>query len=381
MSRAKTILDDTLKHFELDLERGIMKATDEADYERMMKAAELLQKTRAEKPSAPTKQQQAEQEAFERRIAKFDQDRELEAREQERIKHQEFLKLEQENIALRKKLNNPDKPPSPLFRKYADDYLTFVGGSTLYPRTKKRYAAMLQTFQSFVGKKATLDDITPSMMLNFQTWLAKADPLTDRKGVTNRTIDEYTGVVSNVYKMVIKKLADNPVEGRLVKKKQRMKSVRKPFTPDELVRIFDPIVWNALRDPADFFVPILALLTGSRPASICQLRLGDIRMEGGILCIHYHDYIEGNSSKTEATNRIAPMHPLLEDVGFIRYLHDVKALKGSSAVTLVFPWLNKYEQGYADAPSQYFTKRLKTLLIYVKNVKVLYPCAIQPISG
>ena len=72
------------------------------------------------------------------------------------------------------------------------------------------------------------------------TWLAKDDPLTERKALTPRSIDEYSNVISNVYKKVIKKAADNPIEGRLVGKKQRMKSNRKPFTPDELKAIFDP---------------------------------------------------------------------------------------------------------------------------------------------
>jgi hypothetical protein len=126
----------------------------------------------------------------------------------------------------------------------------------------------------------------------------------------------------------------------------------------------------AVKNPADFFVPILGLLTGSRPASICQLRVGDIRREDGITVIHYHDYLEGNSAKTRATNRIAPLHPLLEQVGFLRYLEDVKSLPDTNATTLIFPWLNQYEQGFADVPTQNFREVLKKLGIYVPNVKV-----------
>ena len=151
-----------------------------------------------------------------------------------------------------------------------------------------------------------------------------------------------------------------------------MKSKRKPFTPDELKRIFDPERLATVKDPSDFFVPIMGLLTGSRPASICQLRLGDVRREDGLTVISYHDYYEGNSSKTEATNRIVPLHPLLEKIGFLRYLDDVKSLPNSNATTLLFPWLNHYEQGYGDVPSQNFTALLKKLGIYIFNVKVLY---------
>lgn len=267
----------------------------------------------------------------------------------------------------------PVKAASPKFCDYAQAYLTLKAKSTLKDRTKKRYASFLKVWEDFVGKSATLDDITPQTILNFQIWLTKGDPLTGRKGITPRSIDGYTEVIGHVYKDTIKKLADNPVEGRLVKKKERQKSNRKPFTPDELTRIFDPIRLNhPSTNPADIFVPILGLLTGSRPASICQLRLGDIRREDGINVISYHDYIDGNSAKTDATNRITPLHPHLEKVGFLRYLDDIRNLPDTNATTLIFPWLNLYEQGYADVPSQRFSAVLKTLKIYVPNVKVFY---------
>ncbi|PUE55536.1 hypothetical protein B9Z37_02965 [Limnohabitans parvus II-B4] len=287
----------------------------------------------------------------------------------------EFRRKEAEAMRLREaqlfqQVNQ--KPASPLFSKYVDAYLTLIQNSDITERTKKGYAAKLKVFQDFVGKSATLDEITPDTILNFQTWMAKDDPLTDRKAITPRSIDEYSNVISNVYKKVIKKTADNPIEGRLVGKKQRMKSNRKPFTPDELKAIFDPQRLATVKNPADFFVPILGLLTGSRPASICQLRVGDIRRDDGLMVIHYHDYIEGNSAKTRATNRIAPLHPLLEKVGFLRYLEDVRSLPDTNAATLIFPWLNKYEQGYADVPSQNFMAMLKKLGIYQPNVKVFY---------
>lgn len=287
----------------------------------------------------------------------------------------EFRRKEAEALRHREAMlaaKPPASPPSPLFSKYMDAYLALIKNSDITERTKKGYAAKLKVFQDFIGKSATLAEITPEKMLDFQTWLAKDDPLTDRKAITPRSIDEYSNVISNVYKKVIKKAADNPIEGRLVGKKQRMKSNRKPFTPDELTRIFDPVRLADVKNPADFFVPILGLLTGSRPASICQLRVGDIRRDDGITVIHYHDYLEGNSAKTRATNRIVPLHPLLEQVGFLRYLEDVKSLPDTNATTLIFPWLNQYEQGFADVPTQNFREVLKKLGIYVPNVKVFY---------
>ena len=250
--------------------------------------------------------------------------------------------------------------------------LTLIKTTNLKPRTIKSYEKKLEVWENYVGKTATLESIDAQTILDFQLWLAKSDTVTGRVGVSARTIDGYTEVVSNVYKKIIKRLAYNPVEGRLVSKKQRMKSNRKAFTAGELKRIFDPNYLNACTDPVNFFVPILGLLTGSRPASICQLRLGDVEIEEGIYVVRYHDFLVDNSSKTSATNRTTPLHPVLQQIGFLEYLEDVKKLPGANDNTLIFPMLNKYEQGYADVPSQNFTLLLKKLGIYVTNVKVFY---------
>ena len=297
--------------------------------------------------------------------------------EQQRMRddHVAFKRLEREAQDYRDQLlaQKAKKTASPKFIEFSQAYVTLKGKTAIKDRTKKRYVSALKVWENFIGKSATLDDITPQTVLNFQTWLAKDDPKTERKGITARSIDGYTQVISNVYKTTIKKQADNPVEGQLVKKKERMKSNRKPFTPNELSRIFDPVRLNEPNiNPTDLFVPVLGLLTGSRPASICQLRLGDIRREDGIQVICYHDYLEENSSKSSASNRITPLHPLLEKIGFLRYLDDVYGLPDTNATTLIFPWLNLYEQGYADVPSQRFTAVLKTLGIYLQNVKVFY---------
>ena len=264
------------------------------------------------------------------------------------------------------------KKKSEPFSKYVHAYLTLIDKSKLTPRTKKAYTAKLKVFQDYIGIDATLEDITPEHYLEFQVWLATDDPATGRKLIAARSIDEYSNVVSNVYKKVIKKQAENPIEGRLVSKKERMNSKRKPFTNDELTSIFNPERLNKCKHPSEFFVPILGLLTGSRPSSICQLRVGDIQHDGKMWTVVYHDYLANNRAKTEATNRIVPLHTLLEKVGFLRYLEQVKQLPDSNAATLIFPYLNLYEQGYADVASQTFTQLLQQLKIHIHNVKVFY---------
>ena len=85
-----------------------------------------------------------------------------------------------------------NKPKSPPFSDFSKAYLTLTDKSDIKDRTKKVYAARLKVWQDFIGKSATLEDITPQTVLNFQTWLATDDPVTERKGIAARTIDTYT---------------------------------------------------------------------------------------------------------------------------------------------------------------------------------------------
>lgn len=150
---------------------------------------------------------------------------------------------------------------------------------------------------------------------------------------------------------------DNPLTGQnMVKRKNREKSPVEKFTDYELKTIFDPQRLNNIDDPADIFGTLLALHTGARLNEIFQLTVDDLKTVSGIDCIEIHE-AGGNNLKTNAAARLVPLHPRLRALGLFNYVQAVKALPQSNG--RLFPWLNKYEQGYGDVPSQRFTALLK----------------------
>jgi integrase len=190
-------------------------------------------------------------------------------------------------------------------------------------------------------------------------------------GADTRTIDEYTNAVGVVLKWAVgKNHALNSMI--LTSKKQKAQPKYKSFTHDELQRIFAPARLNALRHPADVWGILLSLFTGARPNEIFQLTLADVRTVEGVKVLDIQDDTEGNSLKNEPSRRLVPIHPTLIQLGFMDYCADVRALPDATNLTRLFPFLNKYEQGFADVPSQRFTELLRAMKIHITRVKTLY---------
>lgn len=262
------------------------------------------------------------------------------------------------------------KPKSRRFAPLVEEYFK-LHAPNLDPRTTKKYRNANERFLDWLGKEATLDDITPAVWHQFKIFLASDDPATGRKAISPKTIDQYTNAVANVLKMA--KGKDHALTGQmLVKRKQRQIPVLKAFTPDELPRIFNPDYLNQCRHPSDVWGTLLGLLTGARLNEIFQLRLADVRTVQGVLVLDFQEDTLGNNLKTGAARRFVPVHQNLIDLGFMDYLNDVRTLPNATDITLIFPFLNRYEQGYGDVPSQRFTALLKDLKIHQPRKKVFH---------
>lgn len=71
------------------------------------------------------------------------------------------------------------------------------------------------------------------------------------------------------------------------------------------------------------WVPLIALFSGMRSNEICQMRVADIRRKDGIWVFNVTDDATGQSLKTEAANRVVPVHSELVRCGFLDYLKGV----------------------------------------------------------
>lgn len=245
------------------------------------------------------------------------------------------------------------------FQTVSKEYLIHAKGKNLDPRTLKKYGSCIGRFEEWLGAETPLQAITAGRWHEFKTYLLTGDPEKGYKPLSAKTVDQYTNAVNEVFKMA-KTAAytiENPLTGQnMVKRKSREKSPVEKFTDYELKTIFDPQRLNNIDDPADIFGTLIALHTGARLNEIFQLTVDDLKTVNGIDCIEIHE-ASGNNLKTNAAARLVPLHPRLRALGLFNYVEAVKALPQSNG--RLFPWLNKYEQGYGDVPSQRFTALLK----------------------
>ena len=141
---------------------------------------------------------------------------------------------------------------------------------------------------------------------------------------------------------------------------QSVKAKRKPFDTADLVAIFDPKRYRSRKLPHTFWPPLIALATGARVNEIAQLYLDDIvdddpenpgRPRFMILPKRPDQRV-----KTGASIRSIPMHPMLIQMGFIRYIADVRRL----GYQRVFPTLQHTSAaGYGDSVSEFFSAYLR----------------------
>ena len=109
---------------------------------------------------------------------------------------------------------------------------------------------------------------------------------------------------------------------------------RRPWSIDQLGGLFATPIWTGTKSrredrsrrhepgplvhvDAYWWLPIAALHTGARLEELCQLHHDDLREVNGIPFIHIHD--EGSRRvKTRSSIRAVPIHPLLQELGFLR---------------------------------------------------------------
>ena len=139
----------------------------------------------------------------------------------------------------------------------------------------------------------------------------------------------------------------NVAEGISIKVADSGKGKRLPFALDELQAIFaSPVYANGDRPKggkgeAAYWLPLLGLFTGARLEEIGQLRVSDVQrreypdQDGKMLAgwfLHITEATDergqANRIKNAASERLVPLHPELERLGFIAYVEKLKDQQG-----------------------------------------------------
>ena len=104
-----------------------------------------------------------------------------------------------------------------------------------------------------------------------------------------------------------------------------------------------------------YWLPLLGLFTGARLNELCQLHLADLDEEDEVTFLHLREGHEGQRIKN-GTGRIVPLHPMLIDLGILRYAETQRR----SGAERLFPTLCLGPTGYySDRPSKDFAAYLK----------------------
>lgn len=87
-----------------------------------------------------------------------------------------------------------------------------------------------------------------------------------------------------------------------------------PFDTQDLKKIVSPRT-----DDFMWWIPMIGMHTGARKNEICQLRPEDIVKEQGVWCFKITNQGEKNTAKTDASNRLVPIHSNLIKAGFLEF--------------------------------------------------------------
>ncbi len=151
-------------------------------------------------------------------------------------------------------------------------------------------------------------------------------------------------------------LTANPAADMFLKKSKE--KTTKPFTADEMNALFKspfftgcqsdeaPRFWSKpgnvqIRDHR-FWVPLIMLFSGARPAEIAQLDIDDVREDRGHWILHITTEGEGDKSvKTSGSMRVVPVHPELVKLGLLAYHAKAKEMGEKR----LFPLAERNERG------------------------------------
>ncbi len=165
-------------------------------------------------------------------------------------------------------------------------------------------------------------------------------------------------------------------KARRAEKKRRKEASKRPYTFDELELIFGSSLYRdygseKLHEGVKFWIPLIALFTGSRMSQIASLYCNDITKQDGIPVIDFNDDTPDKTGKTDVSLRNVPMHPVLVKLGLPEYAKKVRAwdIRSEHGGHRLFPELRSFSAGsYAGRFEEWHNRKYLTGLgIRVKH--------------
>jgi integrase len=175
----------------------------------------------------------------------------------------------------------------------------------------------------FVASKTPMASLGKQRAVDFKQALLAS-------GQKAKTVDNKLLTLSDLFEYATGngayKAADgaNPVSGTyILTKNERMAKAEpyKPFTADDLARIFEPAGYKAkMSEPDLYWCPLIALHSGMRISEATGIHCADVLKDSDGV-----DYIHVRKSKTGAGVRNVPIAQALIDLGFLGFVDKQRA--------------------------------------------------------
>ncbi|HDG1683828.1 TPA: site-specific integrase [Kluyvera ascorbata] len=162
---------------------------------------------------------------------------------------------------------------------------------------------------------------------------------------------------------------DNPIpKEHLPRPKTLNKEARHSFSDEDATKVFNHWLFTAhqgilskeIQHPHHFWLPLLCLFTGIRPNEACLLYVDDVELVKDVWCIRIDNRFAEQRLKTPNALRLIPVHNCLIEIGFIRFIEDVKALTTENG--RLFPEIKAIKGYHSHKPGEWFNRNLRDKL-------------------
>lgn len=269
-------------------------------------------------------------------------------------------------------------------RRDIGTFVDHVGSTCPVRRIDKKAAREWKSLLMKYPVKASESKAFAGMRL---AQIVKHNETIGKPTITPRTVNRYLSSLGAFCGWLVDHgyVDDNPVADMFLAKERRKK---KPvFTVDQMNKLFkSPLFTGCRSDEAPrfwalpgnivirdhrYWVPLIMLFSGARPAEIAQLAVTDVRQQHGHWIMHITEEGDGDdkSTKTEGSMRVVPIHPELIKLGFIEYRKGVE----KTGETRLFPLAERNERGQMIADfSREFPRYLERIGLKVGRGLSLY---------
>jgi integrase len=206
--------------------------------------------------------------------------------------------------------------PSPTLTRLYEKY---VGEAKPLADTQAQHQVVIRKFIAQFGD-LQIAEITKAQAIKFK------DALVGQPGRSGQTLKPSTINKSLGYMVTIlgyaannKMITINPFSG--VEAAGETKSERVPFDPEDLTKLFGPLLDD--QSPLIRYLGLIGLFMGARINEIAQLWRGDVLVREGVQCVRFSHNRHPDQRVKTRTERIVPIHPKVIELGFLDFVRTI----------------------------------------------------------